>query len=346
MRIKGTLCLLAAIGLTSCSSINYLAIETYNPAEITFPERVEKILIVNNAVPQPDQSVCTYTLFDVAQDTCKVRVDSALVHACRGLGNAILEGDYFRDVLLYNTPLRNDDDFLVEQKLSAERVKELCQETDADAIIALEKLLFILKKDVRRVPDSFVQGDVRVDVGGVFRTYLPSRNSALATVQMNDSLFWSEFSPDVNTLDLILPSSEEMVQFTGNYFGSKIYPNFVPYWQNENRWYYTAIGSSWKLAAAYAGSGKWDEAGNIWKQMYAKSGKSETKAKCASNIALASEMTGQLEEALDWANKALALWNESRAEDDQDRKLSYLYTEALTERIRLNKKLDQQIGTE
>ena len=46
--------------LSACSTINYVGIETYNPAEVTFPENVAKVLIVNNAVPQPEDA--GYTL--------------------------------------------------------------------------------------------------------------------------------------------------------------------------------------------------------------------------------------------------------------------------------------------
>ena len=39
--------------LTSCGSVNYFQIETYNPSEVTFPKTVNEILVVNHSVPQP-----------------------------------------------------------------------------------------------------------------------------------------------------------------------------------------------------------------------------------------------------------------------------------------------------
>ena len=75
-------CLLSVCLLASCSSVSYVGIDTYNPAEITFPKSVGKILVVNNAVPQPDDVGCEFSLFGDKVDTCKVKADSALFEIC------------------------------------------------------------------------------------------------------------------------------------------------------------------------------------------------------------------------------------------------------------------------
>lgn len=57
MKMRSILFIGIAGLLSACSTINYVGIETYNPAEVTFPENVAKVLIVNNAVPQPEERV-------------------------------------------------------------------------------------------------------------------------------------------------------------------------------------------------------------------------------------------------------------------------------------------------
>lgn len=102
MKMRSILFIGIAGLLSACSTINYVGIETYNPAEVTFPENVAKVLIVNNAVPQPEDAGYEYTLQGEKQDTCKAKADSALFDACRTLGEAIVEASYFNDVLLYH----------------------------------------------------------------------------------------------------------------------------------------------------------------------------------------------------------------------------------------------------
>ena len=42
--MRTTLYLLVACLFSACSTIEYIGIETYNPAEITFPKKVDKVL--------------------------------------------------------------------------------------------------------------------------------------------------------------------------------------------------------------------------------------------------------------------------------------------------------------
>ena len=60
--MKTTLYLLVACLFSACSTVEYIEIETYNPAGITFPKNVGKVLVVNNAVPQPDDVGYTYKI--------------------------------------------------------------------------------------------------------------------------------------------------------------------------------------------------------------------------------------------------------------------------------------------
>lgn len=146
MKMRSILFIGIAGLLSACSTINYVGIETYNPAEVTFPENVAKVLIVNNAVPQPEDAGYEYTLQGEKQDTCKAKADSALFDACRTLGEAIVEASYFNDVLLYHDAVRKDNQAFLDTKLTQGQVVSLCDETGADAVISIDRLLFDMKK--------------------------------------------------------------------------------------------------------------------------------------------------------------------------------------------------------
>lgn len=342
--MRSALCILAAGLLASCSSINYVGIETYNPAEITFPDNVSKILVVNHAVPQPTDVGCQFSLFGVKQDTCRMKTDSALMDACRGLGKAMVDGAYFDDVLLYHDPVRRDDVYYEDPKMTPSEVSALCRETGADAVVSLDRLLFETKKDVVAFADGFLTGDIGVKMSGVLRSYVPGRENPLATVYVADSLFFSEMAYSLDLLDQVLPSMEDAARISGEYLGSKSSPNFVPHWSNDTRWFYTGMGALWKEASAYAQAEKWDKATERWEHLYNKSGNWKTKAKAASNIALGYEMKSELKEAHEWASKSYDLFKKNEGEDSRDANLLQLYVEALLKRIRSDRKLNMQVG--
>lgn len=167
-------CLLSVCLLASCSSVSYVGIDTYNPAEITFPKSVGKILVVNNAVPQPDDVGCEFSLFGDKVDTCKVKADSALFDVCRGLGRSMADMSYFNDVLLYHDAVRKDDVYYEDKKLTQDQVQALCDETGSDAVISLDRMLFESKKNVVAFAEGYVEGEIQVKMSGVVRGYLPN----------------------------------------------------------------------------------------------------------------------------------------------------------------------------
>ncbi len=342
MRTAG--CLLCVCLFASCSSMNYVGIETYNPSEVTFPAEVKKVLVVNNAVPQPDDVGCEFTLFGDKVDTCRVKADSALFYACTGLGKAMAEVPYFGDVLLYHDAVRKDDVYYEDRKLTGEKVETLCDETDADAVVSVDRMLFESKKTVKAYADGFVGGEIEVRMSGVVRAYLRGRTNPLATIHIVDSVFFYEEAPNTVILDKALPQTDKALCVAAEYVGVKAGPNFVPHWTNETRWYYTGIGTKWKEATAYAQSEKWEKALGYWMRIYEQSGSSAAQAKAASNVALAYEMSSRVEDACRWAAKSAELFEKAEGGDGKNAKLSALYVEVLRERVRSDKKLDVQFG--
>ena len=319
-----------------------MAIETYNPAEVTFPENVSKILIVNNAVPQPEDAGYEYVSQGEKQDTCEAKADSALFDACRALGEAIVNASYFDDVLLYHHAVRKDHSFQSDKRLTSRQVKELCDETGTDAIISIDRLLFGMKKDVETLFEGYSIGTVNVRIAGVIRGYIPGREAPLATIHITDSVYWTESVDYMPILEKILPSPEEALRTAGEYIGAKAYRNFVPHWEKETRWYFTGIGSRWKEASVYAMNEKWDLAEEKWLKLYSSAKNEKKQAKAASNLALCHEMKGELEDAYEWANKSYGLFKRDTNDNAKLANMLELYVQVLAERIRSDAKLNVQ----
>ena len=330
--------------LMSCGGINYVGIETCNPGEVTFPPQVKKILMVNNALPQPDDSGYAYTLLGAKQDTATARADSALFDLCRACGHAILDASYFEDVLLLHDPLREKETGLADVKLTQHQVTDLCEANEVDAIVSLDKMLFYMDKRIENIGGGFLSGEISVKMSGIMRAYLPERTQPLATVLIEDSVRFEQIADNLRLLNLYLPIADDALRIAGDYLGDKVATYFVPHWNEENRWFYSSANSRWKEAMAYASTGNWQEAEGIWKLLYQSSSSETKRAKLASNIALTEEMQGRLREAHDWANKAADLFLKSEGSESDNTKLLKAYQEVLRLRIQSDQKLNIQIG--
>lgn len=331
--------------LTACGGINYVGIETCNPGEVTFPQDVRKVLMVNNAMAQPEKSGYTYSLLGVVQDTAQAKADSALFDLCASCGMSILDASYFDDVLLFHDPLREAGSSLVDQKLTSRQVDALCRSNGADAVISLDKMLFAMERKDENVGAGFLTGTITVRMQGVMRTYLPERNNALATVLIEDSVEFQQAAENLRMLNYYLPTADEALRIAASALGNKVSGYFVPHWTEETRWYYSNANSRWKEAAAYASSSKWEEAESVWTRVFETSSSKSQRAKLASNIALCHEMQSCLEPAYEWAQKSYDLFLEVYGEKNRNTELLKAYTEVLKARILADKKLNTQIGS-
>lgn len=342
--MRGVWIIVIAGLLAACNSIKYIGIETFHPAEITFPDQVSNVLIVNNAVPQPPESGCFSEINGVAQDACHAGADSAITAACYSLGKAIAGADYFNDVLYYNEPTRNDNDYLSEKRLTAQQVNSLCLSNNADAIISLDRLLFTSHRSILEPGFGYWEGNLKVQANALFRVHIPGRESALATLIVEDSVFWNEAAQNPDVLNLFLPSPDAALTMAGTYIGDRTFPNFVPFWMNDARWYYPGIATTWKEGVAYIKANKWESAQQIWEENYNGARRNIQKAKAASNLALCHEMLGELEEARKWAELSLRLFTGSSHRNEENKTLLKQYVTVLASRITTDKKLNQQMG--
>lgn len=328
----------------ACGNMRTFQIETYEPADITYPPEVKKLLMVNNAVAQPDSVGYHFTFRGERQDTCRAEADSALFAFCRSLGTSIADASYFEDVLLYHKAVRTDENYLADRHLTPGQVRVLCEENGTEAVVSLDRLTFSMEKSIESFPSMGAEyGIVKVRTSGLLRTYIPGKEQPLGTVLLADSVMWEEMAANIPQLNELLPSPDEALTIAGAYIGAKMVSHFVPHWSEASRWFYTSPNARWKEASAFASAGKWAEAEARWKAIAENTTRKSDLAEVYTNLALASEMQNRFSDAYDWARKAAAFFDEEDAES-RDALLLKAYVQVLQDRITSDKKLNIQIG--
>ena len=338
----------------ACSPVRYIGIETYNPAAITFPKEVKKVLIVNHAVPQPEVPGCdlvsgkaslsSFSKSPLRGDLEGPSADSALFAFCNALGQGIAASPYFEDVRLLEEGYRSDDYFFVDRRLTADDVTLLCDEHGVDAIISLERLMFQIKESVQKTFDFEFNGFIEIDVSGVVRTYLPGRDSPLSSIEITDTIY-PQLQFDILDVGTAFISADVLLQDVSKLIAERSLVNFIPYWSEDARWYYVSSDAQWKEAAAFAVADKWERAREKWEILYDHTADSswKQKARLASNLALSHELTGDFSKALYWATESFRLLKDKLPANDTDFKLQQMYIEVLKFRILADKRLHMQI---
>jgi len=331
----------------SCSPVRYISIETRNPATLTFPPEMRRMLIVNNAVEQ--QEVPFESNFRQLPDSIKITADSTTFDFCLTLGETLAEFAGFDDVRLLEGGYRRDLQTFFAPTLTQDEVGLLCAEHEVDVVISLDRLLFQLKEYADYVYGMEVNGMVDVEVAGVLRVYLPNRISPLTTIELADTITpVPELTLEQNDLrswDILFSHDKTfLLRESAKFLAEEARVHFIPYWNEDVRWYYVASNARWKEASAYAVSERWDKALEIWRTLYGQSSSWKQKARLASNIALGFELTDDLNEALKYAELSHQLLSGYLGEDDLTVKRHELYARVLSHRILEEQRLRLQIN--
>ena len=323
-------------------------IQTLLPAEVTFPSEVRKILILNNTVAQPGNIGYEYSLLGIRQDSAKVNAKIANDFACRELGNLMADSPFFDDILLYEGDYRTDNDFLTNGRLNQEEVRSICEDTGADAIISLDRMLYQSTRTIHSSGEGVYKGNILIVYDAMLRIYTPGKAGSLAAIALTDSILWEDYGLSTSVLnEYYLPPQDTAIKIAAGYFADKALTFLVPHWNDDTRWVYKKGTSRWKDASTLASKEKWSDARAIWMQLFDRTKNNKDQSKLASNIAISYELESRYDEALQWAEKSYDLIKGNLSPDDDDdaqmEKLQKIYVDVLRSRMQGEQKLDMQL---
>lgn len=337
--------LLVALLMSSCAGIKYLTVETREPAQVNLPSKVLSVAIVNNVVQQPDEVGHDSIPVGHAQpERVKVSSDSVAIFYAEAMAQFLNEEDYFQQVIYYNKPLREDNNFFQEKPVDPEMMHKIRNETGADAIISLDKLIIETKKRDHFKYQGYFYADMTGKINSILRVYMPTMEGKIPAVQYTDSIHWEGFDIQDGKAyaENMIPSRKEALKLVAVKAAEKMTYVFAPHWEMQDRWYYTLSNSVMREGEAYARGSEWNKAIEKWEAFYNNTSRKIDKAKAASNIALAYEMTDDMAQALEWATIANDLFNESSAPGSLERKRSLLYKIEVTRRLKNSNSLNME----
>ncbi len=322
-RCASIMIVLCTLMLTACQSIEQLSIDYMLPAEVSFPEDLKRVGIVNNVNPIPDNKLLLEKGTprekegEISRDV--IYSEGKAATATNALAHAIADQNYFEEVIICDSALRANDHFARETTLTPEEVQQLTQTLNVDFIIALENLQLKATKLVRYIPDwTCFQGTIDMKVYPSVKVYLPSRRSPLVIVNATDSIFWEELGVTQALLHAHLITDSEMIEEASDFAGTVPVKHLLPYWKTANRYLYTNGSVNMRDAAVYVRENSWAKAAALWEKEFNSVKSKKRKMYAASNIALYYEMNDSIEEAEKWALEAQSL---ARIIDKVDEKI-------------------------
>lgn len=283
---------IVACFLASCGSVQSFTFDELIPAETSFPEQLSTVAVVNNMVPIPSPKSSLLTLGSLEGDG-KTTAES--------LAHGLADSHYFRQVIICDSALQGKTvvPFRGHRMLTSQEVDRLSAELGVDMLFTLDRVAIRTEKKQIVYQQVTVPFNVlEVQYVPTLSVYIPGRERPMRVVTLRDSVFW-DIDPSLSDKALV----EEISQRASSLLASHL----VPHWENTTRLYFNGGSPEMRDAAVSLNENDWEGARSLWMALYESRKKGSLKLKAAFNTALACEMLGDMDKAMEWLSKAKAL---------------------------------------
>jgi hypothetical protein len=344
--MKNTLILLLiSITVFGCSSTNSLTLDVLEPAPVSLPNDIETVGIVGRTKSSASNS--TLNKLDQVLSAELLKIDStASRKAITGLYDELSRNASFTKVKsLKNIELENSVISSFSPVLSKAEVEKLCIDYDLDALFVLEFFDTDTKVDYSVVPVTVKVLGMDVNAVETMASVTTLINGGWRIYNETGDILYDEFAyyesvnstgRGINPMNALaaVAGQKDAVENSSYYIGENYGKSLLPFYINVSRLYYVRGTDNFKTAKRKARLGDWNGAANLW-EIETKNSDNKIAGRAYYNMAIINEINGDLETAIDWANKAYA---------DYGNKKALRYSNILQNRKIRNDELKRQQG--
>jgi len=294
--------ILLSLFVCSCVSISQISIDNLEPAKVSFPKDIKTVAIINNTITDKE-TIETEERgeFNLLISTKSTFQGNAKL-TTEVFAESVAAANFFNEVIICDSALREKDLLPRESELSQNEVKKLTSNLGVDMLLSVENIT--IKTDQRtHYVDNIFRSTIDATVAPMIKVYLPSRAKPLFIVYPEDKIYWDGYglSPEVAEKNLI--TKDSLIKEASAFAGELPTKVILPRWEKANRFYYTSGCLELRDGGALVREDSWDDAFELWQTAYKKKSK-KIKMRTAFNIALYYELQNNIEQAIEWAEKA------------------------------------------
>ena len=294
--------LLILLGFTSCIPYKEIDIQYLNKPEISIPSDFNKPLVLINYYAKKSKD---------KKEDFEYAIDSvASEEAALSIKENLHSSPWFDDIDIPISRYTRKDSSKYIKPLPWNTISSIAKRDSADIVISLEYIKIAETSDSYRTQENeveFYYGYLSVPIYCYWRIYDLSKKKISNGYLYRDTLYWDSKDWTPVSVGNQLPGYFTAAAYAGNECGEKYAEKIAPSWVNDKRVLYYLGSKELESAAIHAIKGDWIESATIWQQIYAQK-KGRLSARAAFNLALANEMNGKLEIALDWLKDAKKLY--------------------------------------
>ena len=304
IRLCSLLLVLCSLSLSAQQQC-YFSVDERYPAKRTELKNKQRILVVNNALTQPNDFGHTTMIDGESHNNVEVDLSRSVLYCLFTTTQSMESTGEFEAVELMDISQNHSTNYYSRTPLTFSQAERLCTDYQADALLTLNQLVLY------DIVESFPTDE------GTYYAYLQAYAQSHWTIHyagqprevtftQADTLLWESRLYYTRAQSLNdLPSRQEALLYIACELGNRIGSSFSPSWQTTRRYIYDLPNLQAGLDAFRLQ--RWNSAINQWLTMV--DSKDKKAAACAAaNIAIAYEMLGDYASACDYAQRANRLF--------------------------------------
>jgi hypothetical protein len=333
-----------AILCYSCSSTNLMSLSVTEPAPVSLSPNAHSAAVIDRSRAADENRVIDAIHKTLSLETKNLQAEGARASVA-GLKDELARSNRFTAVqYLDKLDLRSYGAGIFPVCLPWDSVEKICRENHSDVLFSLELFDAQTKVGANTANNVIPIGNVpilnqQVNVNTLVRTgwriYDPASRTILDEFVLSRDFVFQTRGLDVVAAGAALMGHKEEVKRAGGNAGQAYAQRILPYSIRVSRFYYVRGNDDFKMARRMAQTGNWDGAGQLWQQE-TKNPSRKVAGRACYNMGIISEINGDVDGAIMWAQKAYELYGD---------RLALSYVNVLRQRQNENALLKTQTET-
>ena len=307
----------------------YFTIDEYRDAQRDALRDVHRVMVVNNAVVQPDAFGHSTVVDGSTQGGIEVDLERALLYTMFSLTQTLETSTEMDAVELLDVSQNQSNNYYSRQLLSTNAARGLLQNYQMDALLVLNQLVVYDVLESFEVEEGGQYAYLQAFAQSHWSVYYADASRRTATFTQADTLVWeSDIKYSRSQALSMLPDRQEALLYIASVLGDRIGASLLPSWVPVRRYLYSDDNTHVQNGLEAFRLQRWEEAIGYWRLVIgsgvqefrglgdeAKGERLKVKGKdkkaaavAAANIATAYEMLGDYALACDYASEACRLF--------------------------------------
>ena len=307
----------------------YFTIDEYRDAQRDALRDVHRVMVVNNAVVQPDAFGHSTVVDGSTQGGIEVDLERALLYTMFSLTQTLETSTEMDAVELLDVSQNQSNNYYSRQLLSTSAARGLLQNYQMDALLVLNQLVVYDVLESFEVEEGGQYAYLQAFAQSHWSVYYADASRRTATFTQADTLVWeSDIKYSRSQALSMLPDRQEALLYIASVLGDRIGASLLPSWVPVRRYLYSDDNTHVQNGLEAFRLQRWEEAIGYWRLVIgsgvqefrglgdeAKGERLKVKGKdkkaaavAAANIAIAYELLGDYSLACDYANEASRLF--------------------------------------